>query len=320
VVKSRHAQSSATEGRNPRTRDLDRKSTLKILQALNREDRSVAEAVRRELPAIARAVDLVVEALQRGGRLFYVGAGTSGRLGTLDASEIPPTFGTSPNMVQALIAGGPKALVKSVEGAEDSAAQGKKDLAARGLTSRDVVMGIAASGSTPYVLGALQLAKQRGASTIGLTSNRKSAIARRVKILIATETGPEAIGGSTRMKAGTAHKLALNMLSTTAMIRLGYVYDNWMINVAQSNEKLKRRAVKILEQAAGLEARTAAHIMRQAGDDLRVALVMAKTNQDRGRAQSRLAKAGGNVRLAIEAAARSGQRTGRTGTGAGAKP
>jgi N-acetylmuramic acid 6-phosphate etherase len=318
VVKTRHAQSSATEGRNPRTRDLDRKSTLKILQALNREDRGVAEAVRRELPAIARAVELVVKAFQRGGRLFYVGAGTSGRLGTLDASEIPPTFGSSPKMVQALMAGGPRALVKSVEGAEDSAAQGKKDLAARGLTSRDVVVGIAASGSTPYVLGALQLAKQRGAGTIGLTSNRKSAIARHVKILIVPETGPEAISGSTRMKAGTAQKLALNMLSTTSMIRLGYVYDNWMINVAQSNAKLKRRAVKILEQAAGLQARTAEHIMRQAGDDLRVALVMAKTNEDSGRAKSRLAKAGGNVRSAIQASALSGRRT--AGTGAGAKP
>ncbi len=268
----------------------------------------MAEAVRRELPAIARAVDQIVKALRRGGRLFYVGAGTSGRLGTLDASEIPPTYGTSPKMVQALMAGGPKALVRSVEGAEDSAAQGRKDLAARRLTSRDVVVGIAASGSTPYVLGALELAKRRGAWTIGLTSNRKSAIARHVKILIAPETGPEAIGGSTRMKAGTAQKLALNMLSTTAMVRLGYVYGNFMINVAQSNEKLKRRAVKILQQAAGLEARTAAHIMRQAGDDLRVALVMAKTNEDRGRAKSRLAKAGGNVRSAIEAATSSGRR------------
>ena len=259
------------------------------------------------MPAIARAVDQIVKALRRGGRLFYVGAGTSGRLGTLDASEIPPTYGTSPKMVQALMAGGPKALVRSVEGAEDSAAQGRKDLAARRLTSRDVVVGIAASGSTPYVLGALELAKRRGAWTIGLTSNRKSAIARQVKILIAPETGAEAIGGSTRMKAGTAQKLALNMLSTTAMVRLGYVYGNLMINVAQSNEKLKRRAVKILQQAAGLEARTAAHIMRQAGDDLRVALVMAKTNEDRGRAKSRLAKAGGNVRLAIEAATSSGR-------------
>jgi N-acetylmuramic acid 6-phosphate etherase len=314
VVKTRHAQSSATEACNPRTRDLDRKSTLQILQALNREDRGVAEAVRRELPAITRGVDQVVKSFRRGGRLFYVGAGTSGRLGTLDASEIPPTFGTSPKMVQALMAGGPKALVKSVEGAEDSAAQGKKDLAARGLTSRDVVVGIAASGSTPYVLGALELANQRGAATIGLTSNRKSEIARHVKILIAPETGAEAIGGSTRMKAGTAHKLALNMLSTTAMIRLGYVYDNWMINVAQSNEKLKRRAVKILEQAAGLEPRTAEHIMRQAGDDLRVALVMAKTREDRGRAKSRLAEAAGNVRSAIEAAARSGRRIGRGAT------
>jgi N-acetylmuramic acid 6-phosphate etherase len=310
VVKTRQAQSGATEGRNPRTRGLDRKTTLEILQALNREDRGVAEAVRRELPAMARAVEAIVKRLRRGGRLFYVGAGTSGRLGTLDASEIPPTYGTSPKMVQALMAGGPTALVRSVEGAEDSAAQGKKDLAARGLTSRDVVVGIAASGSTPYVLGALELAKQRDAATIGLTSNRKSPIARRVKILIAPETGPEAIGGSTRMKAGTAHKLALNMLSTTAMIRLGYVYDNWMINMAQSNEKLRRRALKILEQATGLAARPAEHIMRQAGDDLRVALVMAKTNEDRALTKVRLAKAGGNVRLAIESAVTRG-RTGR---------
>src|SRR5579864_5870257 len=209
----------ATEQRNPRTRGIDTKSTAGILRAIHREDASVARAVHVALPAIARAVDAISAALQRGGRLFYVGAGTSGRLAALDAAEIPPTFGTPPRLVQAVIAGGRRALTHAVEGAEDKRPQGGRDLSKRGLSAKDAVVGIAASGATPYVLGALEFANRKGAVTIGITSNPKTPITQLARISIVTRTGPEAITGSTRMKAGTAQKLVLNMLSTATMIR-----------------------------------------------------------------------------------------------------
>lgn len=273
-----------------------------MLRTLNREDSLVPGAVAKELRAIARAVDRIVRAFQQGGRLFYVGAGSSGRLGALDAAENPPTFGVSSRMIQAVVAGGPRALRRSVEGAEDSAVQGARDLSARRIRRRDVVVGIAASGSTPYVLGALRLARKRGAFTIALTSNRRSPIAHLARITIAPNAGPEAIAGSTRMKAGTAQKLVLNLLSTAAMVRLGYVYDNWMINVTNTNRKLQRRALRILEEAAGVDLSTAEHALRQAGHDLRVAFVSLKTGLGPREARQRLAIAGGYVRLAIEAA------------------
>jgi N-acetylmuramic acid 6-phosphate etherase len=310
-MKSARLKPALTEQQNPRTRGLDRKSTLEILRTLNREDSVVPGAVAKELRAIARAVDQIVHAFRQGGRLFYVGAGTSGRLGALDAAENPPTFGVSPRMIQAVVAGGTRALSRSVEGAEDSAVQGARDLSARRISRRDVVVGIAASGSTPYVLGALRLARRRGAFTIALTSNRRSPIARLARITIAPNTGPEAIAGSTRMKAGTAQKLVLNLLSTAAMVRLGHVYDNWMINVANTNRKLQRRALRILEEAAGVDLSTAEHALRQTGHDLRAALVSLKTGVSVREARRRLATAGGYVRSAIKAARKRQSRTGR---------
>lgn len=268
---------------------------------LNREDARVAGAVRRELPKIARAVDAIVRALRVGGRLFYVGAGTSGRLAVLDAAECPPTFGTPPKLVRALIAGGERAVLNAVEGAEDSAASGARDLAKSGLTRRDVVVGIAASGTTPYVLGAMRFARRKGAMTISLTSNRRAPLARQAQIVIVPETGPEVIAGSTRMKAGTAQKMVLNMLSTASMVRLGRVYGNRMIYLEATNEKLRRRTARILEEAAGVDASTAEHTLRQARHRLPVALVMLKTGLNASEAQRRLRTTRGNVREALSA-------------------
>jgi N-acetylmuramic acid 6-phosphate etherase len=293
---------TGTEQTNPRSRGLDKKSTLEILRVLNREDERVARTVRKELPKIARAVDAIVNSLENDGKLFYVGAGTSGRLAVLDAAECPPTFGIRPQMVQALIAGGARAVRGAVEGAEDSAANGARDLAAAGMTRRDIVVGIAASGGTPYVLGALKFARRRGAITIGVTSNARSPLAREARIAIMPETGPEAVAGSTRLKAGTAQKMVLNLLSTTAMVRLGRVYENWMVYVALTNQKLQRRGARILKEAAGVSASTAARAMRQTGHDLPVALVMLKSGTNARDAKRLLANAGGNVRRALEAA------------------
>ncbi|MBI1750386.1 MAG: N-acetylmuramic acid 6-phosphate etherase [Acidobacteria bacterium] len=289
-----------TEQRNPRSRGLDLKSTAEILQIINREDADVASAVAREIPAIARAVDTIAAALRRGGRLIYAGAGTSGRLAVLDASECPPTFGVPPRMVQGVIAGGRRALVSAVEGAEDDAAQGARDLAKKKVSAKDVVVGLTASGSTPYVLGALRYARRRGAATIGVTCNRGAALERLARITIAAKVGPEVIAGSTRMKAGTAQKMVLNMLSTAAMVRLGYVYDNWMINVALTNKKLRRRGLRLLEEAAGASVSEAARAARLAGHDLRVALVMLKAGVDAATAKRRLKQAGGDLRKALE--------------------
>ena len=290
-----------TESRNPKSRGLDRKSTLEILRVLNREDARVALAVRKQLPKIARAVDAIVKAFHRGGRLIYVGAGTSGRIALLDAAECPPTFGTPPKMVQAIIAGGARALRHASEGAEDSGARGARDLARARVSRRDVVVGIAASGATPYVLGALEFARRRGASTVGITANPRSELARKARIAIVPDTGPEAVTGSTRLKAGTAQKLVLNLLSTASMARLGRVYDNWMVHVALTNRKLRLRGARILEEASGANARAAEHALRQAGHDLPAALVILKTGARARDARRWLAKTGGNVREAIEA-------------------
>ena len=288
-----------TEERNPRSRELDRLSTLGLVRAIQREDATVPAAVQKELPAIARAVDAIIDGLSRGGRLIYVGAGTSGRLGTLDAAECPPTFGVSPKLVQAVVAGGRRGLTFSVEGAEDDARQGTRDLESKRITRADVVVGITASGSTPYVLGALQLARQRGAATIAVTANRGTPIERLARITIATETGPEVVAGSTRMKAGTAQKLVLNMLSTASMIRLGHVYNNWMVDVALTNEKLRLRGLRILQEATGSGAAEAARALKQARNRLRVALVMLKMKAGPREAERRLQRAGGNLRRAL---------------------
>ena len=293
---------ATTERQNPRSRNIDQKSTREILQVINREDAKVAPAVMREIPRIARAVNEIVARIRKGGRLFYIGAGTSGRLGVLDASECPPTFGVPRTLVQGIIAGGKRALTESVEGAEDHAEQGVRDLRARGMTARDAVVGLAASGSTPYVLGALKYARKNGAYTVGLTMNRSSAISRLAHVTIAPETGPEVIAGSTRMKAGTAQKMVLNMLSTTVMIRLGHVYDNWMIRVTKTNRKLRERALRNLTEATGAQVLTAKHGLRQAGDNLQVALIMLKAGLDARQARLRLAATHGDVRKAVASA------------------
>lgn len=291
-----------TEQRSPRSRGLDRKSTLDILRILNREDARVAPAVGRELPKIAHAVDAIVKAFRRGGRLFYVGAGTSGRLAILDATECPPTFGTPRSMVQAIIAGGAPAVRDAVEGAEDSTANGARDLRRARISPRDVIVGLSASGTTPYVLGAIDFARRRGAVTVCVTSNLYSPLAQRSRIRIAPDTGPEAITGSTRLKAGTAQKLVLNLLSTAAMARTGRVYDNWMVHVALTNEKLRQRGARVLEEAAGVSALAGKRALSQAKYDLPAALVMLKTGADLRDARQSLANARGNVRKAIEMA------------------
>jgi N-acetylmuramic acid 6-phosphate etherase len=298
VASSRKA-ASATEQRNPRTRGIDLLSTRDILKKLNREDATVAAVVAREIPAIARAVEAMVRAIRLGGRVIYIGAGTSGRLAALDAAEVPPTFGVSSRTFHALIAGGRRALTGAVEGAEDSESRGAKDVSAALVTKRDVVIGLTASGSTPYVLAALKKARKIGAVAIGITSNRRSPIARIAQIFIAPDTGAEAIAGSTRLKAGTAQKLVLNMLSTATMVRLGRVYDNWMIGVALTNKKLQRRGVRILEQASGTNVSEAERAMRQAGHNLCVALIMLKRKTGAAEARLRLKNAHGDLRAAL---------------------
>ncbi|MGH9739582.1 MAG: N-acetylmuramic acid 6-phosphate etherase [Candidatus Acidiferrales bacterium] len=297
-------KTSNTEQRNPRSHGIDRKSTHDILRILNGEDARVAQAVRRELPKIAKAVDAIVSALRSGGRLIYVGAGTSGRQAVLDAAECPPTFGTPPGMAQAIIAGGERALRFASEDAEDSAADGARELRRAGLTRGDVVVGVSASGTTPYVLGALQFARRKGAITIAVTSNPGAAITRGANISIEPDTGPEAISGSTRMKAGTAQKMVLNMLSTAAMVRLGRVYDNWMIHLALTNGKLRRRGAQILREITGASASTAEHALRQTGHDLPAAIVMLKTGASARNARRSIEEAAGDVRRAIEVAKR----------------
>jgi N-acetylmuramic acid 6-phosphate etherase len=290
----------ATEQRNPRTHRIDKKSALGIVRAIHREDAKVAKAVARALPSIARAVDAIAQALQQGGRLFYVGAGTSGRLAALDAAELPPTFGTHSRMVQAVIAGGRRALTHAVEGAEDNRAQGARDLAAHKLSACDVVAGITASGSTPYVLGALEFAQRRKAVTIGITSNPRTPITHATKIIIVTPTGPETITGSTRMKAGTAQKMVLNMLSTAAMIRMGRVYDNWMIGVALTNRKLQARGLRILAEASGATVAEATRALRQSGHRMDVALIIVKGSLSAEQAKHLLRSTNGNVRAALD--------------------
>ena len=296
---------NATEQRNPRTRGIGAKSSLAIVRAIHREDASVTKAVSRALPAISRAVDAIVRAIESGGRLFYVGAGTSGRLAALDAAELPPTFGTSPRMVQAVLAGGRRALTQAVEGAEDDRAQGARDLATRVVDGKDAVIGITASGSTPYVIGALEFAKRMGAKTVGITSNPGTPITLVAAIRIVTRTGPEAITGSTRMKAGTAQKMVLNMLSTAAMIRLGRVHDNWMIGVALTNRKLKARGLRILMEASGVTVADATRALRQSGHSMGAALIILKTGASAREAKRLLRDTQGNVHDALELARKS---------------
>jgi N-acetylmuramic acid 6-phosphate etherase len=289
----------ATEARNPASERLDELSTLEMLGVMNDEDAKVAAAVRAELPAVARAVDAIAERFGRGGRLFYVGAGTSGRLGVLDASECPPTFSVPAELVQGLIAGGDRALRLSSEHSEDSPEEGTRDLAAAGFVAGDVVVGIAASGRTPYVLGALDSAKKLGALTIGLSCVPGSALAQAAEIAITPATGAEVLTGSTRLKAGTATKMVLNMISTGVMVKTGLTYGNLMVNVRPTNAKLVDRAQRIVMEAAGCDRATAERALEAAGMDVKTAIVMQRLGLKRAEAEARLAAAKGVLRAAL---------------------
>ncbi len=266
---------------------------------INTEDAKVAAAVKSALPQIARAIDVIATALKRGGRLIYVGAGTSGRIAALDAAECPPTFNTDPKTVQFVIAGGSKALGAAVEANEDSGELGERDMARKKPGKNDVVVGIAASGRTPFTVAAVRYARRHGATTISVTCNRASPLEKAAHIAIVAEVGPEVIAGSSRMKAGTAQKMILNMLSSGAMIRLGYVYGNLMVNVHVKNEKLFERGLTILQKAAEVDRKTAQQALKASGNKVPVALVMLQTGASRTRAAQALRKAKGNVRQAI---------------------
>jgi N-acetylmuramic acid 6-phosphate etherase len=288
-----------TEQPNDAAHDLDQKSSLEIAALINAEDITVALAVTVVLPQIARAIDLVTAALRRGGRLIYVGAGTSGRIAALDAVECPPTFNTDPSSVQFIIAGGNKALASESETSEDDAQAGRKEMSRRKPTKNDVVLGIASSGRTPFTVAAVTEARRRGARTIALTCNANSPLERAAHLAIVTEVGPEVLAGSSRMKAGTAHKMVLNIISTAAMTRLGYVYGNLMVNVSPKNEKLKQRAAAILECTTGADHAAATQALKASGNRTPVALVMLVANVSRTEATAALKRADGNVRQAI---------------------
>jgi N-acetylmuramic acid 6-phosphate etherase len=290
-----------TEQENPRTAQISSLPTEEILRLMNYEDAAVPLAISQVLGDVTTAVDGIVQRLQTGGRLFYIGTGTSGRLGVLDASECPPTFGVSPDLVQAIIAGGYEACYRAVEASEDDEAAGPRDLQQRGFTEADVLVGIAASGRTPYTVGAVRYAQAAGALTIGITCVPGSAITDAAEISIVPVVGPEVIAGSTRMKAGTAQKLVLNMISTATMIRLGYVTGNRMTNVQTRNVKLQARAIRILMGEAELDEGTATKALATAGGKLPVALVMAKTGCDLSQANAALLDSGGVVSAAVKA-------------------
>ena len=294
-----------TEQPNKAARDLDRRSALEIARIINREDRKVAAAVAKALPRIAKAIDWIASAIRNRGRLIYVGTGTSGRLGALDASECPPTFGVDPGVVKFRIAGGERALANASEGSEDSRETGERDLAMLNVTEKDVVVGIAASGRTPYTIAAIEYARRQGAKTVAVTCNPKSLLERAAALAIVVQVGPEVVAGSSRMKAGTAQKMVLNMLSTGTMARLGYVYGNQMVNVHTKNNKLVARGVGILESAAGMSASEAERALMEAEGHVPAALVAAKAQVSLEAAWKFLLIARGNVREAIGLAVKS---------------
>lgn len=291
----RRRRERITERENPASACLDTRPTREILRIINREDGRVAPTVEKTIPQIARAVDLAVEAIGRGGRLVYLGAGTSGRLGVLDAAECVPTFGT--DRVVAVIAGGPAAMFRSVEGAEDDSRQALRDLRRIKLSRRDVLLGISASGRTPYVLAGMRYARRLGARTVALTSNPQAPLRRWADVKIIPVVGPEVIAGSSRMKAGTAQKLVLNMLSTATMVRLGRTLSNWMIHVQLNNEKLRKRGQAILRKAAGVSAARAARALEESGRDLPLALLMLLKSISRQEADRLLRKSQGAARV-----------------------
>ena len=289
-----------TEQCNPATRQIDRLSTLEMVQLINQEDHRCAEAVSKVLPEIAKSVDVIEAQLRQGGRLFYVGAGTSGRLGVIDAAECPPTYGVPSDLVNGLIAGGPLALIKSVEGAEDSREMGKQDLVDRGFSGKDALVGIAASGRTPYVLGAMDYAREVGAPVMALTCCSESEMSRHADITMAPLPGPEVITGSSRMKSGTCQKMILNMLSTCTMVKLGKVYGNLMVDVQATNEKLISRAIRIVQAATGSEESKARQTLEQCGYACKTAIVMLLLNLDAEEAEKKLQAANGFIARAVE--------------------
>ena len=288
-----------TESRNQNTLDIDKVSTIEMLTKINEEDKKVAIAVEKEIPQIANAIDATVERMQSGGRLIYIGAGTSGRLGILDASECPPTYGVSEELVQGVIAGGHEAIFRAQEGAEDSKELAVADLKERNLNENDVVVGIAASGRTPYVIGALEYANEIGALTVSVTCNKDSEVSKCAKISIAPVVGPEVVTGSTRLKSGTAQKLVLNMLSTGSMIKLGKVYGNLMVDVQTTNEKLVERAKKIVSEATGLSIDESTKVLNETNFDVKLAIFMVLSNLDKNEAKAKLDEANGYIAKAL---------------------
>ena len=289
-----------TEQRNPNSMHVDSLSALEIVQLMNEEDKQVPLAIEKCLPQIAQAVECIVAAFQQGGRLVYIGAGTSGRLGVLDASECPPTFGVSPEMVKGIIAGGERALRHPIEGAEDSKTQAVVDLQTIQFSSKDVLVGIAASGRTPYVIGALEYAKSLGSVTVSIASNPNSAMANIVDIAIDTIVGPEVLTGSSRLKSGTAQKLVLNMLTTASMILMGKCYQNLMVDVQASNKKLKARAIRIVMQATDCDQALAEETLKQADQNAKLAIMMILSGLDRAQAEALLEKHHGKLQLALK--------------------
>ncbi len=289
-----------SEGRNPETMDIDLLPSLEIVQRINQQDQQVPLAVEKVLPEIAQAVDKITAAFKVGGRLVYMGAGTSGRLGVLDASECPPTFGVSDQMVIGLIAGGPEAILKAKEGAEDSPEFGVEDLKSINFSAKDVVVGIAASGRTPYVIGALEYANDIGATTVALSCNPDSTIADIAQIAISPVVGPEALTGSTRLKSGTAQKLVLNMLTTASMIRLGKSYQNLMVDVKATNKKLVARAARIVMQATDCDKSLATETLEKTDYDVKLAILMLLTGMELSQAKNQLEKQDGFLRKAVQ--------------------
>ena len=291
---------ATTERQNEASEGFDKKSALEIARIINHEDAKIAAAVKKALPEIAIVIDTVARSLRDGGRLIYVGAGSSGRIASLDASECPPTYSTAPAQVQYIMCGGPKALASASDVNEDSPEIGQRDIARRRPTRKDIVIGVSASGRTPYVVGAVEYARARGAKTAAVTCNFDTPLAQAADTTIVAEVGPEVVSGSTRMKAGTAQKIILNMITTGAMTRLGYVYENLMVNVHMKNAKLVERGIRVLMRLCGIDRDTAVRTIKSAGKSIPIAVVMLKANVDKMEAVRRLGKSDGNVRLAIE--------------------
>ncbi|HEY0265011.1 MAG TPA: N-acetylmuramic acid 6-phosphate etherase [Granulicella sp.] len=292
--------SLTTETSNAASEGLDTKSALEIARIINHEDSKVAAAVKKALPEIAIVIDTVARSIRDGGRLIYVGAGSSGRIASLDASECPAAYSTDPHLVQYLMCGGPKALASAADVNEDSPEMGQRDIAKRRPTRKDIIIGVSASGLTPYVVGAVEYARARGAKTAGVTCNYRTALAEVCDTTIVAEVGPEVIAGGTRMKAASAQKMILNMITTGAMTRLGYVYDNLMVNVHMKNAKLVERGIRVLMTVCNIDRDTAIRTIKSAGKSIPIAVVMLKANVDKMEAVRRLAKSDGNVRLAID--------------------